>query len=696
METHPPPSLLIVDDDPSIRRFLSAICTAQSIPTIAVESAEAALEQLKVRSFDLILLDLQLNDANGFDLAEQIKTDYPHHNIPIIGMSGHFSTPENVARGFNLGFIDYILKPFTEIDFMARIQSRINLEWNRKKIDQDHQAAQKRALRQVESEQERFRALACNGFDLIIEFDAEGKPIYLSPNHASVLGWKVEEMSLSDFFLQIHDDDREKLKDSITKTGSDIISFQLQDKNQIYHRFEANRCRFHSELGDRILLICRDMTSQYENQERLKFLAMHDPLTKLLNRNSLDEVFRRYLREARRGKPCAVAFADLDRFKVLNDQLGHRAGDQVLQQVSSLMLSVLNSEDKLIRYAGDEFVVFLGNTPPEQIQERAEQIISKVRHYRYEHEEKQFSLNISMGAVPLDIHKKLEEVLSQADNACYSAKRLGGNRIERFDPQRNVFNVLKSDHTHLELLMEHLNSGKAEIWYQPIVHLESRRPIYYEALLRLHGCNGEIISPGALVASAERLNAAGELDMFVLSRVLEDINKYSWLSASINLSGQTLAMPNFEEWLVKMIEVLQVNPERISFEITETYLIQYLDEIKERLKRLRKLGLRFLLDDFGSGYSSLNYLREMPIDTLKIDRSFIEKIDDSDFDRVLLEFILRISNVAGIKTVVEGISQEEQRTMLLEMGFTRAQGFLFSKARPPTHWNEYFQNTLIQ
>lgn len=426
----------------------------------------------------------------------------------------------------------------------------------------------------------------------------------------------------------------------------------------------------------------KEIASRKRLERELKFLATRDPLTKLLNRSQLEPALNAAIQATQEGREAAVLYIDLDNFKVVNDTLGHDAGDRLLTTLSSLLKTATRPQDELVRFGGDEFVVILIDASIEQAMAVADRLREKVDEFRFLDSGMTFRVGASIGVAPVNPMLSASEVLVAADSACYAAKAHGRNRVELHNESDSEIARLIADTDWATRIQEAMRDGCLELWFQPVVSTRDGTLLYQEALLRyIDPAHTVIVSPGAFLSSAQRSGQGVKLDRFVIETAFQVLTAHPDLVLGVNLSA-----PSFNDnELIKHIESAlsehSVDPSRLLFEITETEIMSNLDKAREVLGELDKMGVKTALDDFGAGFSSLAYLKNLPVDHLKIDGVFVRDLVNNDFNQAILRAIREVAIIRGIKTVAECVENSEQLELLAELGIDYSQGFHIGRPR---------------
>ncbi|MES3006976.1 MAG: EAL domain-containing protein [Pseudomonadota bacterium] len=433
------------------------------------------------------------------------------------------------------------------------------------------------------------------------------------------------------------------------------------------------------------------LDSLQHSQKALVRQATHDALTGLINRHQFEYELEAALHAVRGGlRTHHLMFLDLDRFKIVNDSCGHMAGDIVLKDLAALMRAQLRSTDVLGRIGGDEFGVILLDCDPVMARELAGNLREAVSSFRFEADNHQFTFGASIGLVHLNALGMTTRAaaLTIADSACRIAKNAGRNRVHEHRGQDERLSQQLQQTLWVNRITEALERDLFSLYFQKIVSLEPSAPhCNAEVLLRLRGEDGEVIAPGVFLPAAERYHMMVQIDRWVITHF------FTWFAThvgqldeidcfSVNLSGQSLGDPEFLEFLSTELSRHQMPVNRICFEITETSLIENLVYTGRFIRSLKELGCRFALDDFGAGMSSFTYLRNLPVDVLKIEGMFCKNIRSSAIDRAMVSSINEIGHLMNLQTVAEYVETAETLAICQELGIDYAQGFHLHRPEP--------------
>lgn len=418
-----------------------------------------------------------------------------------------------------------------------------------------------------------------------------------------------------------------------------------------------------------------------EERERLKYLAIHDPLTKLLNRVAFTEALAKSVLAARQGSFGALICIDLDNFKLINDSFGHAAGDMVLSQVASILQMSIRRHDVPFRFGGDEFGVLLQDIDFAAAKLIAERIRVLIEETVCSDFGKKFTVSASIGIAAIDGTASVEEVMASADAACYSAKAHGRNRVQLFDPNDGSIVELRRQKWRAWELKEAIRAQRLEIVFQPIVDLKTTIPAMYEVLVRLPSSD-ELRLPSTFLPAAERFHLMPEIDRQVITKALPHLAANNSLHLTINLSGQSFGDETLPDFIENSFRTSGLEPGRVIFEITETAVISNLRSAQVMMYRLRAAGFRFALDDFGAGFSSFSHLKDLVTDYLKIDGSYIRDTGNDPASWSFVEMMNDIAHRLKMKSIAEFVQYDDELVKLREIGVDLAQGYLFGKPGP--------------
>jgi diguanylate cyclase (GGDEF)-like protein len=428
--------------------------------------------------------------------------------------------------------------------------------------------------------------------------------------------------------------------------------------------------------------VASDITSQKRAEEKISYMAHYDGLTNLANRHQFNETLKRNLnrRQEGRGSEMSVLFLDLDYFKSVNDALGHPVGDSLLCEAAKRIEETVRQGDFVARLGGDEFAVLLeGEASNQRTEIVAQRIVERLAE-PFQIDGHDVVISASIGGAFYE-HGIVDpaEIMKRADQALYSAKADGRNRFALFEPGMDV---AAQERRQLEMdLRSAINADEFELYYQPLVNIETQKTVGYEALIRWNHPERGIVMPDNFIPLAEETGLILQLGEWVIRNAVRDATLWpDDIRVSVNLSPAQMRSAGLIGVIVNALGQAGLSPDRLELEITENVLLQGTDVNIATLHKLRDLGIRISLDDFGTGYSSLNYLRKFPFDKIKIDRCFVNELEDNPDCLAIIRAVTELARSLGMTTTAEGVEEKSQLATLLGEGCNEAQGFLFSKA----------------
>lgn len=440
------------------------------------------------------------------------------------------------------------------------------------------------------------------------------------------------------------------------------------------------------------LLVARIAIKQVSAKNRqLAYQASHDPLTGLINRQEFECRVERSIQQARaQAATHALLYLDLDQFKVVNDTCGHAAGDELLQQLSKLLLSSVRTRDTLGRLGGDEFGMLLENCPLDKAVEIANNLLKKIDAFHFTWSDNTFTLGISIGVVPVD--RSTADIgcaMSAADSACYIAKESGRNQVQIAHLGDRRLQERHGEMQWVSRLTRAIEEDQFALYYQPIIPCASKATSgkHMEILLRMIDDDGSVVPPGSFLPAAEKYNMASNIDRWVIEHAMKwlvaNTAQDGWpVTISVNLSGQTTGSPDMLKFIIEKMDETGVSPEHIIFEITEAAAITNITSTTSFMLTLRGCGCRFSLDNFGSGLSSFAYLKKLPVDYLKIDGTFVRDILSDPVDYAIVKSINELAQLLGKETIAEFVETLEVAEELRMMGVNHVQGYAYAKPEP--------------
>ena len=456
-------------------------------------------------------------------------------------------------------------------------------------------------------------------------------------------------------------------------------------------RLARGEADVHVEVeGDKeIKTICNALNATIaairERDDKLNSLANNDALTGLANRYSFTQALEDEITtNATSSGSSAVLFIDLDKFKDINDILGHAAGDRLLKAIARLLREHTRDQDFVARYGGDEFAIIAKNTSSDAAASIAKTLINNIKELRFVEDGKSFDISFSIGISMIEANMlSPDDIMAQADSACFLAKKEGRNTYRISDATDAVQQQNAIDFSWSHKLKNALSNNNFLLYYQPIINLSTGNPDFYEVLLRLPDEDDKMISPDAFLPTAGRIGLSVEIDHWVIRNALANIaelrDSNNDITVTINLSAHTLEDARIVNFIKKQFAKYKLPSASVIFEIREQTAIRNIDKVGKCILSLNDLGCRIALDCFGSGFDTFHYIKDWPVDFLKVDGNFIEKISSSQLDNVIVEFMVRIAKALGKKTVATHVHDEAILQHLVYMGIDFAQGYYTGK-----------------
>jgi diguanylate cyclase (GGDEF)-like protein/PAS domain S-box-containing protein len=552
-------------------------------------------------------------------------------------------------------------------------------------------------------EQERAQVTLASIGDGVIRTDAAGVIDYLNPVAERLTGWNADEacgQPLLEVFNVVDETTGRPVPNLVERCVREGKVVELPGYSLLVRRDggEAAIRDTVAPIRDRqgrisgTVLVFKDVTILRGMEREMVYLALHDPLTGLINRREFERRLQHCLDTARdEGRLHALFYLDLDEFKVVNDTCGHLAGDEMLKQVTSLLKARLRKTDTLARLGGDEFGVLLEDTQPDRAREVGLGLRNSVQQFRFSWQERLFEIGVSIGFVSITPETAdMAHVLSAADAACYVAKENGRNRMHEYQPDDSALAERYGEMQWVHRIHKAFAEHRFCLYHQPIRPLRAEYqndPPLCEIFIRMIEEDGRLASPAGFIPAAERYHLIGSIDRWVVhaafvSLACRALSHEDETCFAINLSGQSLGDDAFLDYVLEEIEATGVSPQRVCFEITETAAVENLGQATVFIRVLKEHGCRFVLDDFGSGLSSFAYLKNLQVDYLKIDGTFVRDMEGSSVQRALVESIHQIGQVMGIRTIAESVENRTTLEMLREIGVDYVQGFGIAMPEP--------------
>jgi len=691
-EHEAPAHILLADDDPRMRESLHRLLSLYHYRVDTAAGGQEAIAQLCRNHYDLLLLDLRMPEVSGHDVLHYMA----EHQIATmtIVVSGE-SSIDDISRALRKGAYDYLKKPYVPDELLATVNNAI-----RKKRLEDANRVMEARLNRSEK---LHRFIVNNSPDIIYILDETGCFSFFNSKMEQLLGYRDNELIGRHITTLVEDEDLEKAhyffeQASHLQDSARSIDIALRPRepgrSKRYFELAIWPVKEVDELNGsaqryRIYGTARDITDRMEAEAFINFQAYHDLLTRLPNRSLFkDRLSMALTQAARNDQRLAVMFIDLDRFKVINDSLGHTMGDRLLQAVSQRLLACIRKGDTLSRFGGDEFTLLLPDANNAQAATQvAEKILESIKApFKLGGHDIHVGASIGIAVYP-EGGTTLDALIKNADIAMYRVKNTG----------KDGYHVFSSDMTAnatQRLLLEQdmrraIESDEFDVCYQPQVDAHTEQLVGVEALVRWDHPTLGRLAPAEFIPVAEDSRLIIELDRLTLNRACREIGHYHRnghpnLRLSVNLSPLLLEKENFVDHILDTLAREQFPASLLELEITESLLMSDRHDAAEKLRRLSAAGVQIAIDDFGTGYSSLGYLQKFPVNTLKIDRSFIHNIRTAEEDACIVNAIVSMAHGLKLKIVAEGVENHAQLNYLRTLGCHTVQGYLFGQAVPLT------------
>jgi diguanylate cyclase (GGDEF)-like protein/PAS domain S-box-containing protein len=671
-------TVLIVDDNPSNLKLLHELLSSNGYRVRVADSPKLGLESARTTPPDLILLDIKMPEMDGYTVCQELKTDPKTQPIPIIFISASAGAL-NKIRAFEVGGMDYISKPFDAAEVLARIKNHLQLS-----------ILQKQTQNSLATSQHMLQAIMNNSPAVITIKDLDGRYLMGNKEFERVVNIANEDIiGKTDYEVF-----PKRTADALTKHDRDVINstqhkqfeetIELDNGNQIYLSLKFPLT---DSTGNNFAVcsISTNITMRKRAEEELEHLATYDTLTELPNRGLFMELLTRTLASSHReNTQHAILFIDLDNFKNVNDSLGHHIGDLLLKEVAKRLKDCTRGEDTVSRMGGDEFVLLLQRIKqPVEAVEVSKKIIQRLTP-AFEIEGRSVYITPSIGIViSPDNGRDAQKLLRNADTAMYYAKNKGRNTYQFFTEEMNQ-RVLQRMEIEKELRIA-LKEKKIVPFYQPKIDIRSGKIIGIEALARWHHQEMGDINPDMFIPIADESELIIALDQHILKTAVEQIGPLinDGLfkgTVSINLTAQHFYRDHLLEYANQILEENHFPADQLEFEITEGSVMKNVDEAINLMQALHDRGIQLSIDDFGTGYSSLSYLKRFPVNSLKIDISFIRDLGKSGADKNLVASIINLAHGLELECIAEGVETTEQVDILQDLDCDTLQGFLFSRA----------------
>ena len=677
--------LLVVDDYPENLTSMRALLSRQDWQVLTASSGVEALSTLLEHEVDLVLLDVQMPEMDGFEVARLMRGSQRTRLTPIIFLTANEQSQAAVLKGYASGAVDYLFKPFDPQILKPKVQALLEQQHNRRMLQ--------RLTRELESARAFNASILENAAEGILVVDEAGIIGFANPAISRLLESPVEKLQGAHVL--------DLIQLPCASLWRESAFYQAYLGRKIFRVHDAQLRTLSGQLVP-VALSCAplpaeqramvvtvlDMSVVRNLHQQLEYQAVTDPLTGLLNRRGFYQAAESaLLRTERSDKAKALMYMDLDGFKRINDLLGHDAGDQVLRWVAEQLKDCLGNEALLARMGGDEFTALFDGLPyPEQAGRFAEKLLERMSGFK-EVDGMEVSLGVSIGiATYPECGANVEGLLRAADAAMYAAKQAGRQQYRFYDQELN--GRARSRLMLEDSVREAIEQNDFTLVYQPQVAFADGRLRGFEALLRWKHPSVGDVQPGLFIPLLEEARLINRLASWIYRKGADQRRKWSGrfgneLVLGISLSRAQFAMPGLPDELARVIEEYGLQAHQLEVEVAETSLMYNIDAAVKQLHRLRELGIRVALDDFGAGDCSLRMLRDLPIDTLKLDRHLVARLPESAIDIALVRSVIDLCAAYDITVIAEGVETQAQADWLKGAGCAYVQGFLVARPLVP-------------
>lgn len=698
--------ILVVDDEPRMAESLSELLALNDYEVVTAIGGKEAIAHLVGRQVDIMLLDLKMPGFSGHQVMDYVEEK--DINTLVIVVSGETSY-DNMSKVLRRRAYDYVKKPYSPDELLQTVENAVHT----RELEQERVMIQQ----QLRDSEKLHRYLVNNSPDIVYMLDQDGRFTFVNDRIVQLLGYEKNELIGKHHAELVYFEDLEQARYVFNerRTGDRAprnVELRLKcrqvdedpkffETNTIPVEINASGVYVSGSKDDNRFVgtygVARDITERKEAERMINFQAYHDLLTELPNRALFKDRLNLAIAQAKRSNQrLSVMFLDLDRFKLVNDTLGHISGDELLRSVSQRLMECLREGDTLARFGGDEFTLLLpqiyGQEDAEAI---AKKIISKIKEpFVIEQHEIYVTISIGIAMYPHD-GSNMETLVKNADIAMYHIKGRGKNDYQFFSSEMTDVSIKRLS---LERDMRKaLDLDQFSLHFQPQVNIAQQKIVAMEALVRWQHPTLGMITPSEFVAVAEDTGLILQLGEFVLRKACNTLIKWKKkgfidVRMAVNLSALQIEHKNFVETVKNILEETGVKGSDLEVEITENMIMQDMEHTIQKLIQLTENGVKIAIDDFGTGYSSLSYLQKLPIHTLKIDRSFVRDIKSESGGAAIVDAIIAMSSGLHLNLIAEGVETEEQLRYLRAKGCNEMQGFLFGEPMPADEAEQLISN----
>jgi diguanylate cyclase (GGDEF)-like protein/PAS domain S-box-containing protein len=691
-----PVTILVADDEELMRQSVQELLSLYDLSCIVAENGQEALDIMATQNIDILLLDLIMPKVDGFQVMKEVKSKFP--NTDVIVASGE-ATFKNATLAMRHGVKDFLNKPYIPSELIKVINNLIEKRELKRKLDEMYRC--------IQASEKRYRFFVNNSPDMVYMLDRRGCFAFVNDRTTELLGYSIEEIIGRHYSEFIHEEDLEKANFAFSTYISNLdisqkIEFRMMPKypgSDPYY-FESRSIMIKLDASDipdnereedfvGIYGVARDITEQKRSDEMIYFQLYHDTLTELPNRVLFRDRINFAMSQANRNKrQLAVMYLDMDRFKVVNDSLGHLAGDKLLQEIAKRLKGCIRDSDTLARVGGDEFNLMLADISSKDDVTNIVDHIHEALEVPFVIDKNEVYVTFSIGtAIYPEDGTTSETLIKHADMAMYNIKGKGKNGHEFFsDNMKQLF----QKHLSIENgIRRAIAENQFEVFFQPQYEVSSERINGVEALIRWNHPEKGLISPNDFIPLAEEtglINAIGDWILDSSCKTLQHWKQtypeFANIKLAVNISASQIETDNFVANVLDTLKKYDIEPQQVEIEITENTLMQDMELVVGKLKQLSHHGIQIAVDDFGMGYSSLSYLQTLPLNNLKIDRSFIATIESPGDKNSIIKAIVAMAKELGLHIVAEGVENRVQMEYVKQIGCPTVQGFWYGRPMP--------------
>jgi len=683
------PRILVIEDTQDTANLVERMLKNKFVIDLA-ENGLVGIEKFKQNSYDLVLLDIMMPGMTGDEVLEVLIELNPQQII--IAMTAH-GTIDLAELMLTKGAADYIQKPFKA----EQLRKICDIAAKREDFLISHQQFSSKSLA-LANEQQKYSSLSKTHYrvldslnSIVIEISSSGRITFLNKAWQKNTGFMVSESLGKEFVHYISENSsyaKQYINESFEKllSGSvtqESVELKLNKKNQNSFWCEINLSP-HFDENQQLIGVSGtidDISVRKKAEKRLRHVALHDSLTNIHNRYYFDNELRNIANTAIRANvEHSLLYIDLDHFKVINDSQGHKQGDLVLKEIARLLKERTRASDVLARIGGDEFAMLLTNTTVADAKKAGLEICQVIANSSFRFAEQVYKVSCSIGVSAINATEQSSEIyLQQADIAMFAAKEKGRNRVHVFDEKDKTTDGLKQSFEWVQKVQQALLEDNITLHFQPIIDVNTRETECYEALVRLM-VDGKMVFPDSFIPSLEKAEDMSLLDRHVISKALSLMKQNPILKrVAINLSAQAFTDDRLFSFIAEKLTRYEIDPAMVIFELTESASLANITGTQRMVNGLNDIGCHFSIDDFGTGFSTFAYLKQIPAGSVKIDGSFVKDMVKDPIDAVLVKAINDTAHALGKSTVAEFVEDAEVLDKLAELGVDYAQGYHISK-----------------